>query len=122
MEFAVFNPNEVDVATLPVIYGFNNGGPERFLMGVLVAEDGSVLGSHCCLSEHFMYGDLGILKGSAPSRHENFRKHYPNGYRMEFVPTDKMESHEAFNRVIAITVKQQAELAELNRTALAKVE
>lgn len=32
-----------------------------------------------------MYHDLGIVEGSRPDRHETFQKHYPNGYRMDFV-------------------------------------
>ena len=34
-----------------------------------------------------MRADLGIIEGSRPDRHEqSYRKHYPDGYRMDFVP------------------------------------
>jgi hypothetical protein len=32
-----------------------------------------------------MPADLGILEGTRPDRHEEFKAHYPDGYRMEFV-------------------------------------
>lgn len=82
---AVFNPNGLPVEQLPVIYGFNNGGDSCFLSAVLIAQDGTPLGGHACSSEAYMLGDLGILEGFRPDRHEEFRAHYPNGYRMSFV-------------------------------------
>ena len=91
---AVFNPGEKPERELPVIYGFNNGGQSSFLAAVLIAEDGTCLGSHACSSEGYMPHDLGILEGSRPDRHENdFQKHYPDGYRMEFVGYDDTADH-----------------------------
>lgn len=82
---AIFNPKGRDVSELPVIYGFNNGGRPGWYHGVLLAEDGTVLGGHICSHEGYMPHDLGILEGSRPDRHETFQAHYPEGYRMEFV-------------------------------------
>lgn len=82
---AVFNPGGKAVDTLPVIYGFNNGGQHGWMDAVLLAEDGTYLGGHVCSHEGYMWGDLGIIEGCRPDRHETFRSHYPNGYRMEFV-------------------------------------
>ena len=91
---AVFNPHDKPVDELPRIYGFNNGGdPRTFLSAVLLAEDGTHLGGHACSSEGYMPADLGILEGTRPDRHEQFRQHYPEGYRMEFVGFDKVKSH-----------------------------
>ena len=45
--------------------------------------------------------DLGVLEGTRPDRHERFRKHYPDGYRMVFVPYDDIRSHEGLQRTIA---------------------
>lgn len=86
--YAVFNPNDKPFSELPVIYGFNNGGAPDFLSAVLLAEDGTGLGGHCCSSEGYMRHDLGILDGTRPDRHEGFQKHYPDGYRMDFIPLD----------------------------------
>lgn len=42
-----------------------------------------------------MTGDLGILEGTRKDRHENdYQKHYPDGYRMEFVSSSDIEGHE----------------------------
>ena len=83
--YAVFNPHDKPIETLPVIYGFNNGGNPGMLHAVLLAEDGTPLGGHACSSEGYMPHDLGILEGARPDRHEEFQKHYPDGYRMDFV-------------------------------------
>lgn len=95
--YAVFNPNNKPVDQLPVIYGFNNGGSAGFFSGCLLAEDGEPLGGHCCSHEGYMYGDLGILEGSRPDRHETFRNHYPDGYRMDFVGYADVPAHVGLN-------------------------
>ena len=99
---AVYNPNEKPLDELPVIYGFNNGpslGPNA-LWGVLLAEDGTHLGDHICSNEGFMYHDLGILENSRPDRHETFRAHYPDGYRMEFVGERNIRSHDGLDKAV----------------------
>ena len=101
-EYEVYNPKNVDVEDLPVIYGFNNGGSPGWMTAFLVAEDGTGLGSHICSNESFMRGDLGILKGSRPDRHETFREHYPEGYRMDFISHDEIHSHEGFQAAIKL--------------------
>lgn len=94
LPFAVYNPNNLPVESLPVIYGFNNGGRPGWYHAQLIAEDGTGLGGHLCSSEAFIYSDLGLLEGTRPDRHETFKKHYPNGYRMAFVPHDEVEKTE----------------------------
>lgn len=91
--YAVFNPHDQPEHTLPVIYGFNNGGSRGWYSGVLLAEDGTGMGGHCCSHEGYMRHDLGILEGSRPDRHEVFQKHYPDGYRMDFVPAEEVLKH-----------------------------
>ena len=92
--YAVFNPLSKPIEELPVIYGFNNGGGSGWLSAVAIAEDGVCLGGHCCSDEGYMPHDLGILEGSRPDRHETFQAHYPNGYRMDFVPYGAIEGHD----------------------------
>jgi len=91
MTYAVYNPHGKPVDQLPAIYGFNNGGSPGLFSGVLIAEDGTGLGGHVCSHEWFMPGDLGVLEGSRSDRHEGFRQHYPDGYRMEFVRYDDFD-------------------------------
>jgi hypothetical protein len=85
MNLAIYNPKSLPIDQLPVIYGFNGGGEPGWMMAYLVAQDGTGMGSHLCSSEGYMPGDLGCLEGTRPNRHEGFREHYPEGYRMEFV-------------------------------------
>jgi hypothetical protein len=100
-QLAVYNPHDKPVDELPVIYGFNNGGCPGWFNGQLLAEDGTPLGGHACSAEGYMPHDLGCLEGSRPDRHEGFQKHYPDGYRMEFVPGDRVQSHEGLMRAYA---------------------
>lgn len=99
--YAVFNPLARPLEELPVIYGFNNGGSPGWFSAISLAEDGTVLGGHVCSHEGYMPYDLGILEGSRPDRHEDqYRKHYPDGYRMDFVPTEEIPSHECLQASI----------------------
>lgn len=99
---AVHNPHGRPETELPVIYGFNNGGSAGWLQAVLVAEDGTPLGGHVCSSEGYMPHDLGILDGARPDRHEAFRSHYPDGYRMAFVGHAAVPQHEALLKAIEL--------------------
>jgi len=110
--YAVFNPNELAIESLPVIYGFNNGGSPGWYTGVLLAEDGASLGDHLCSHEGYMLSDLGILEGSRPDRHEEFQKHYPNGYKMDFVSYEDCAGHDGLNSAIKAS---EAILSELEK-------
>ena len=99
-KYAVFNPNGKNISELPVIYGFNNGGDVAILEAVLIAEDGIFLGGHCCSHEGYMRHDLGILEGTRPDRHETFRDHYPDGYRMDFVGYADIKDHAGLNAAL----------------------
>lgn len=92
--YAIFNPQSKDLYYLPKIYGFNNGGRDQWYEGILLAEDGTYLGGHLCSHERYMEHDLGILEGSRPDRHESFKKHYPDGYRMDFIGLNEVDGHE----------------------------
>ena len=115
--YAIFNPHNVQISELPVIYGFNNGGNEYFLSAVLLAEDGTELGGHTCSDEGYMLHDLGILEGTRPDRHKKFKEHYPNGYRMDFVPYDDIEEHSDFRNVLerAKALQQQTKQGEATK-------
>lgn len=91
--YAIFNPLARPIEELPVIYGFNNGGSRDWWNACLLAEDGDALGGHVCSHEGYMRHDLGILEGSRPDRHEAFRAHYPDGYRMTFIPSEEVQTH-----------------------------
>ena len=109
--WAVFNPNATPVEELPIIYGFNNGGSPGWFSAQLIAEDGTGLGGHLCSLEGYMPHDLGILEGTRPDRHEGFKAHYPDGYRMAFVSHGEVLQHPgltlAFERNAALTPTPQ---------------
>lgn len=108
-KLAVYNPHDKELESLPVIYGFNNGGSTGWLSAVLLAEDGTWLGGHCCSDEAYMPADLGILEGTRPDRHETFQAHYPDGYRMEFVSYADVKTHNGIQAAFkAADEKQQA--------------
>lgn len=108
LEVTIFNPHNKPPEELPVIMGFNNGGRSGWYSAVSIAEDGSVLGGHCCSHEGYMRNDLGILKGTRDDRHkDDYQKHYPNGYRMEFVPTDMISSHVKLQEAFRLNKKLQ---------------
>lgn len=98
--WAIHNPSNQPIIDLPVIYGFNNGGVGGFWSAVLLAEDGTFLGDHLCSDEAYMPADLGVTEGYRPDRHEKFQEHYPEGYRMEFVSYEDIESHPTMMSVI----------------------
>jgi hypothetical protein len=106
---AVFNPHEKNIGELPVIYGFNHGGSEGWMSAVLISADGVVLGSHCCSSEAYMPSDLGVLDGTRPDRHQDFQKHYPDGYRMEFISFRDVRKSAGLMAAIAIFQADSAE-------------
>jgi hypothetical protein len=103
----MFNPHGKPVEELSVIYGFNNGGSSGWYSAVLISEDGVQLGGHICSHECYMRHDLGIMEGTRPDRHETFRNHYPNGYRMEFVGYSDLQGHKGLNDALAKFDAQQ---------------
>lgn len=101
---AVFNPHGKPLNELPIIYGFNNGGSPGWYFAVALAEGGTYLGGHVCSHEGYMLHDLGILEGTRPDQHEkDYQRHYPDGYRMEFVPVAEIASHKGLQAAIELT-------------------
>lgn len=102
-----------DMRILPKIFCFNNGGSIGFMSAIAIAEDGNVLGSHLCSSEGWMPIDLGVVEGTRKDRHENqYSKHYPDGYEMEWVPTSAIEKHEALKKAFDANAALAVEAAK----------
>lgn len=105
MSNAIYNPHNKPESELPTIYGFNNGGQQGFYHAQLLAEDGTPLGSHLCSEEGYMLGDLGIIPGYRLDRHAHFKKHYPDGYKMEFISYKDAKHHEGLQKAIKLNHK-----------------
>lgn len=97
--------------SLPKIYAFSNvvGGGEG--VAYAIAADGTVLGSHFCSHEVYVAGDLGVLPGSRPDRHEGYAEHYPGGYEMEFVRAKNVKGHAGLTEAFRLN-QLQREAAE----------
>lgn len=87
---------------MPKIYCFSNvvGGGDG--IAYAIAEDGVILGSHWCSHECFVPGDLGVTPGSRLDRHEDYKKHYPDGYEMEFVSAADVNTHEGLKEAFRL--------------------
>lgn len=92
------------------IYCFSNvvGGGEG--IAYAIGDDGTVLGTHYCSHEFYVPNDLGVTEGSRPDRHEAYKKHFPNGYEMEFIPSNNVETHEGLQEAFRLN-QLQAETA-----------
>jgi len=114
--YASHNPEGKPLDALPVIYAFSNvrGGGDGICYAM--AEDGTVLGSHWCSHELYAPHDLGVSEGARPDRHETYRKHYPGGYRMDFIVADAIEGNEGLKAAFALNQKQAAESTPSTRT------
>lgn len=90
----------------PKIFCFSNvrGGGEG--IAYAMAEDGTVLGSHWCSSERFVPHDLGVTPGARPDRHEEYAKHYPDGYEMVFIPAREVATHKELERAWKLNQEQ----------------
>jgi hypothetical protein len=108
--YAIFNPHNKHVNELPFIIGFNNGGSSGWLSAVAIAEDGKILGGHICSHEGYMRHDLGIIEGSRNDRHiDSYQKHYPDGYRMDFVSYKDVGSDERLKRAFELESATESE-------------
>lgn len=105
-KWVVYNPKNKSLDKLPIIYGFNNGGSKGMLHAQLLAEDGTALGGHACSNECYMEHDLGILEGTRPDRHETFKKHYPEGYKMKFVSSNDVKNNKGLMKAYELNQKQ----------------
>lgn len=77
--------------TKPKIYIFPaHANPRGDCAFIAVAEDGDEVAGHVSSSEEFGKFDMGITahpeQGPATRKHVEYRKKYPNGYELEYVP------------------------------------
>lgn len=68
---------------LPEIYCFCNGGSPGWYNMTALSEDGEFLAGHCCSSEAYGPGDMGV---TSTWKHEHYIARYPDGYVLIWVP------------------------------------
>lgn len=99
----IYNPKNLPVDTLPVIYGFPTARYGHMdWLGMALAEDGTKLAQHVSSCEGWLAIDLGTSKHGNPHRHEAFDGHYPDGYRTEYVEASQDGQHMALYKAIAL--------------------
>lgn len=78
---AIHNINKE--TALPRIYVFSMEGNPGEGPFIAMAEDGAIVGNHYCSSEAWACHDL--ISNLTPNHHfEEYKRHYPNGFEMEF--------------------------------------
>lgn len=71
---------------MPKIYVFpSHANPQGDCAYIAVAEDGEEIAGHVSSSEGFGKSDMGVTWPGA-AKHEAYRKKYPDGYELEYVP------------------------------------
>lgn len=93
------------------IYCFSNVKDGGDGIAYAISDDGVVLGSHWCSNEYYVSMDLGVDEGSRPDRHIKYAEHFPNGYKMVFVPASKVSTHTGLQKAFKLNQKLR-ELAE----------
>jgi hypothetical protein len=87
----------IEVKKVPKIYGFHNSrNPHADAPASAIAEDGHGLAGHFCSNESFARHDLG-MNGTSNWKHENYNKHYPDCWCVEFVPCDEVMTHKGLS-------------------------
>ena len=94
----------MDKPKVYVFSGVKDGGEGACFA---LAEDGTLLGSHFCTHEGFAKQDLGMVEGIREDRREDYAKHYPDGYTMEFVAAKDYEAHEELNKAMKLNKKRK---------------
>lgn len=71
---------------MPKIYVFPvHANPKGDCAYIAVAEDGEEVAGHVSSSEDWGKADMGVTNPKG-YKHEEYRKKYPNGYELEYVP------------------------------------
>ena len=94
------------------IYCFSNvvGGGDG--VAYAMGDEGTVLGSHYCSNEYYVSNDLGVIVGCRPDRHVTYKKHFPDGYEMEFVRASDVVDHKGIQEAFRLN-QLQGEEAEV---------
>jgi len=96
--FFVYNPKNLPVEHLPVVFGYDNDGWYALKLGRLIAEDGTILAKAESKSSDLLPYELGLLEGYKTHLQTRARLHYPHGFRMEYVAAVDVKLHPNLQR------------------------
>ena len=67
--------------------------------GQALAEDGTGLGGHLSSSVDFAKHDMGL---TSDWKHDLYDAHYPDGYELEWIDIEDIDSHEKFQEALKL--------------------
>jgi hypothetical protein len=76
------------------VHGSTVGGD---VIAYALAEDGEGLASHYCSSMSFAKHDIGL---TSDWKHDIYKKRYPDGYELEWIDYEALDSHEGFQKAL----------------------
>jgi hypothetical protein len=89
------------------IYCFINSQMEwGDVVVVALAEDGECVGSHISSNESWAMHDIGI---NSDWKHEEYRKHYPDGYELIWLEREELDTNEGLQRALKLNSELSTE-------------
>jgi hypothetical protein len=83
----------------------NGSTPGGDVYAQALAEDGSGLGSHLSSNVDFAKHDIGL---TSDWHHDTYREHYPDGYELEWIDEQDLESHDGWQKAFALNQAKRA--------------
>lgn len=83
-----------------------NWGPTE-VYAQSVSEDGVGLGGHLCSCEGWVRHDMGF--GDSKWHHEDYIKHYPNGFELVYVEQKDIDTHEGLQKAFELNKQRNQE-------------
>jgi hypothetical protein len=101
----------VTAAPKPKIFVYVQGRDgDGDLVGVALAEDGTVLAAHLSSSRSWFTRDMGL---TSERKHDAYRAHYPMGYELVEVADDEAKDHPG----LAAALESNRELVAASKDA-----
>jgi hypothetical protein len=96
MQTKTFNLSDTTEA-LPKIFLFIEGENNWGVFPSALAEDGHCLAGYCSSNKSFAMHDIGF---NSTWKHDNYKKHYPNGYELVWLESDELEGNTGFLKAV----------------------
>jgi len=97
------------MSSKPKIFVYATAGSPGWFIGQALAEDGTSIGGHASSSISFAKHDMGI---TSDWKHEGYKKHYPDGYELEWIEEKDLKEHAAFNEAFKLNQAQKEDTNE----------